>query len=105
MAGHQHTERVRYIYDTYIEPALKDVGRLLTHLADDGVIRPIPLRTFHPRRHSSLQPRSARRTGRSKLTQRARSDRRPRGAGLDLDDRRVTTRPTTPLIREISADW
>jgi hypothetical protein len=42
MAGHQHTERVRYIYDTYIEPALKDVGRLLTHLADDGVIRRFP---------------------------------------------------------------
>jgi hypothetical protein len=73
MAGHQDTERVRYIYDTYIELALKDVGRLLTHLADDAVIRPIPLRTFHPRRYSSLQPRSARRTGRSKLTQRARS--------------------------------
>jgi TetR/AcrR family transcriptional regulator len=43
----QDTERLTYIYDTYIEPLLKDVARLLAHLADQGVIRPIPLRTFH----------------------------------------------------------
>jgi AcrR family transcriptional regulator len=43
----QDTERLTYIYDTYIEPILKDVARLLAHLADQGVIRPIPLRTFH----------------------------------------------------------
>jgi TetR/AcrR family transcriptional regulator len=45
--GRQDTARLSYIYDTYIEPALKDVARLLSHLADEGVIRPIPLRTFH----------------------------------------------------------
>jgi AcrR family transcriptional regulator len=45
--GRQDTERLSYIYDTYIEVALKDVARLLAHLADEGVIRPIPLRTFH----------------------------------------------------------
>jgi AcrR family transcriptional regulator len=45
--GRQDTDRLAYIYDTYIEVALKDVARLLTHLADEGVIRPIPLRTFH----------------------------------------------------------
>jgi TetR/AcrR family transcriptional regulator len=43
----QDTERLTCIYDTYIEPLLKDVARLLAHLADQGVIRPIPLRTFH----------------------------------------------------------
>jgi TetR/AcrR family transcriptional regulator len=45
--GRQDTDRLTYIYDTYIEPMLKDVARLLAHLADQGVIRPIPLRTFH----------------------------------------------------------
>jgi AcrR family transcriptional regulator len=45
--GHQDTERLAYIYDTYIEVILKDVARLLAHLADQGIIRPIPLRTFH----------------------------------------------------------
>jgi AcrR family transcriptional regulator len=45
--GRQDTDRLTYVYDTYIEPLLKDVGRLLAHLADQGVIRPIPLRTLH----------------------------------------------------------
>jgi AcrR family transcriptional regulator len=45
--GHQDTERLDYIYDTYIGVILKDVARLLAHLADQGIIRPIPLRTFH----------------------------------------------------------
>src|SRR5215475_21410 len=45
--GRQDTERLSYIYDTYIEVALKDVARLLAHLADEGLIRPIPLRSFH----------------------------------------------------------
>lgn len=45
--GRQDTDRLSYIYDTYIEVALKDVARLLAHLAEEGVIRPIPLRTFH----------------------------------------------------------
>jgi TetR/AcrR family transcriptional regulator len=44
--GRQDTDRLSYIYDTYIEVALKDVARLLVHLAEEGVIRPIPLRTF-----------------------------------------------------------
>jgi AcrR family transcriptional regulator len=45
--GRQDTDRLAYIYDTYVEPMLTDVARLLVHLADEGVIRPIPLRTFH----------------------------------------------------------
>jgi TetR/AcrR family transcriptional regulator len=45
--GRQDTDRLSYIYDTYIEVALRDVARLLAHLAEQGVIRPIPLRTFH----------------------------------------------------------
>jgi TetR/AcrR family transcriptional regulator len=45
--GRQDTDRLTYIYNAYIEPMLRDVARLLIHLADQGVIRPIPLRTFH----------------------------------------------------------
>ncbi|MVU80672.1 TetR family transcriptional regulator [Nocardia sp. ET3-3] len=45
--GRQDTERLSYVYDTYVEPALAGVARLLEHLADEGVIRPIPLRSFH----------------------------------------------------------
>jgi AcrR family transcriptional regulator len=45
--GRQDTDRLAYIYETYVEPMLRDVARLLVHLADEGVIRPIPLRTFH----------------------------------------------------------
>jgi AcrR family transcriptional regulator len=45
--GRQDTERVTYIYATYIEPALRPVHRLLDYLADQGRIRQIPLRTFH----------------------------------------------------------
>lgn len=45
--GREDTDRLTYIYDTYIDVALKDVARLLAHLAEEGVIRPIPLRSFH----------------------------------------------------------
>ncbi len=44
--GRQNTERLRYIYDTYIEPAQRPMDRLLTHLAGEGKIRKIPYRTF-----------------------------------------------------------
>ena len=43
----QDTERLAYIYETYIEPALAPIGRLLHHLADEGRTRPISLRTVH----------------------------------------------------------
>jgi hypothetical protein len=43
----QDTDRLSYIYDTYIEPALTGVGRLLLHLAEGETIRPISLREFH----------------------------------------------------------
>jgi hypothetical protein len=43
----QDTDRLSYIYDNYIEPALTGVGRLLLHLADKKAIRPIALREFH----------------------------------------------------------
>lgn len=39
--------RLDYIYDRYIEPSTAPVGALLAHLAEQGAIRPIPLRTFH----------------------------------------------------------
>jgi TetR/AcrR family transcriptional regulator len=44
--GRQSTERLRYIYDTYIEPSQRSLARLMTHLADEGKIRAIPYRTF-----------------------------------------------------------
>jgi AcrR family transcriptional regulator len=43
----QDTDRLSYIYDNYIEPALTGVGRLLLHLAEQKTIRPIALREFH----------------------------------------------------------
>lgn len=43
----QDTDRLAYIYDTYIEPALAPIERLLDHLADCGRTRPISLRAFH----------------------------------------------------------
>jgi AcrR family transcriptional regulator len=43
----QDTERLAYIYTTYIEPALAPIGRLLDHLAAEGQTRPISLRTFN----------------------------------------------------------
>lgn len=44
--GRQNTERLRYIYDTYIEPSQRPLARLMTHLAEEGKIRAIPYRTF-----------------------------------------------------------
>jgi AcrR family transcriptional regulator len=45
--GRQDTERLAYIYSTYIEPAWKPVQRLLDHLAAEGRIRPMAMSTFH----------------------------------------------------------
>jgi AcrR family transcriptional regulator len=44
--GRQDTDRLSYVYNTYVHPALEPVERLLDHLADIGRIRRIPLRTF-----------------------------------------------------------
>ena len=43
----QDTERLAYIYTTYIAPALAPLDRLLDHLVAEGKIRKVPLRTFH----------------------------------------------------------
>ena len=43
----QDTDRLTHIYDTYIEPALAPIERLLHHLAEQGRTRPITLRAFH----------------------------------------------------------
>jgi TetR/AcrR family transcriptional regulator len=40
------SERLDYIYDNYIAPALAPLGRLLDHLRDEGRIRPISLRAL-----------------------------------------------------------
>jgi AcrR family transcriptional regulator len=40
------SERLDYIYDNYIAPALKPLGRLLDHLRKNGRIRPISLRAL-----------------------------------------------------------
>jgi AcrR family transcriptional regulator len=45
--GRQDTERLAYVYDTYIGPSLAPVDRLLKFLADSGRIRPVSLRTLH----------------------------------------------------------
>ncbi|MDT5092402.1 MAG: hypothetical protein QOH60_1765 [Mycobacterium sp.] len=45
--GRQDTERLAYAYNTYIQPALAPVQRLLDHLAATGRTRPISLRTFN----------------------------------------------------------
>jgi AcrR family transcriptional regulator len=45
--GRQDTERLAYIYNTYIEPAWEPVQRLLDHLVDEGRIRAMPMSTFH----------------------------------------------------------
>ena len=44
--GRQDTERPRYIYQTYIEPSQAPVVRLLHHLVEEGVIRPLSHRSF-----------------------------------------------------------
>jgi TetR/AcrR family transcriptional regulator len=40
------SERLDYIYDNYIAPALGPLGRLLDHLRENGRIRPISLRAL-----------------------------------------------------------
>lgn len=45
--GRQSTERLTYIYKTYIEPAMAPIGRLLEHLAAEGRTHPVSLRTFN----------------------------------------------------------
>lgn len=44
--GCQDTDRVRYVYRTYIEPSQAPTFRLLDELAAQGIIRPIEHRTF-----------------------------------------------------------
>ena len=44
--GRQDTDRLSYVYNSYVQPALEPVARLLDHLADTGRIRRVPLRTF-----------------------------------------------------------
>jgi AcrR family transcriptional regulator len=44
--GRVDSERLDYIYDTYVGPALAPLGRLLDHLREKGRIRPISLRTL-----------------------------------------------------------
>src|SRR5882762_762971 len=40
------SDRLDYIYDNYIAPALSPLGRLLDHLREQGRIRPISLRAL-----------------------------------------------------------
>jgi AcrR family transcriptional regulator len=40
------SERLDYIYDNYVAPALAPLGRLLDHLHENGRIRPISLRAL-----------------------------------------------------------
>jgi AcrR family transcriptional regulator len=45
--GRVDSDRLDYIYDTYVEPALAPLGRLLEYLIAEGRIRPISLRSLH----------------------------------------------------------
>jgi TetR/AcrR family transcriptional regulator len=45
--GQQDTERLAYIFNTYIEPAMQPLRRLLDHLVAEGRIQPLPMSTFH----------------------------------------------------------
>src|ERR1700694_1598970 len=45
--GRQDTERLAYLYNSYIAPSLEPVQRLLDFLAATGRTRPVSLRTFH----------------------------------------------------------
>src|ERR1700736_1811394 len=44
--GRVDSERLDYIYDKYVAPALAPLGRLLDHLHKEGRIRPISLRAL-----------------------------------------------------------
>jgi AcrR family transcriptional regulator len=44
--GRVESERLDYIYDNYVGPALAPLGRLLDHLTANGRIRPIGLRAL-----------------------------------------------------------
>lgn len=44
--GSQDTSRLRYIYETYTGPSQAPIARLLHHLTEEGVIRPISHRSF-----------------------------------------------------------
>jgi AcrR family transcriptional regulator len=44
--GRVDSERLDYIYDSYVAPALEPLGRLLDHLQENGRIRPIGLRAL-----------------------------------------------------------
>jgi AcrR family transcriptional regulator len=44
--GRVDSERLDYIYDNYVAPALAPLGRLLEHLQKTGRIRPISLRAL-----------------------------------------------------------
>jgi AcrR family transcriptional regulator len=51
------SERLDYIYDNYIAPALAPLGRLLDHLHTEGRIRPISLRAlFFLIAHGAVAP-------------------------------------------------
>jgi AcrR family transcriptional regulator len=45
--GRKNTDRLDYIYENYIGPSMGRVENLLDHLAAQGRIRRVPLRTFH----------------------------------------------------------
>nr|WP_051574934.1 TetR/AcrR family transcriptional regulator [Mycobacterium sp. URHB0044] len=45
--GQRDTERLAYVFDNYIAPAMEPMRRLLDHLVAEGRIHPVPLSTFH----------------------------------------------------------
>ena len=43
--GTRDSERLDYIYENFIAPPLEPFDRLLRHLIDEGLVRPVPMRT------------------------------------------------------------
>jgi AcrR family transcriptional regulator len=55
--GRVDSERLDYVYDNYVAPALAPLGRLHDHLQQEGRIRPISLRTlFFLIAHGAVAP-------------------------------------------------
>lgn len=47
LEGREATDRLRYLYDHYVDPITSPIRRLLEHLVAEGRIRPVSPRAFH----------------------------------------------------------
>lgn len=47
LEGREDTDRLRYLYDHYVDPITSPIRRILEHLAAEGRIRQVSPRAFH----------------------------------------------------------